>query len=178
MQSVKTMKLGTISTSGSRTSGGKHASGKLIKIRSDILFLMLVKASRRIVVLTEEDMYELCMKESLDGRVPHEIEFLHAKLPEELAKNLDAARKKASAEVSPRCLKLRGGIMAKKNQIEKSLTVYLQRLLQGEPESNDQPTVILTLTTKVWDLASLKMIPTIIDLSALLKGSIEFKNIA
>ena len=94
--------VATISTSGSRTSGGKHAAGKLFKIRSDILFLMLVKASRRIVVLTEEDMYELCMKELLDGRVPHEIEFLHAKLPEELAKNLDAARKKASAEVSPR----------------------------------------------------------------------------
>ena len=46
--------------------------------------------------------------------------------------------------------------MAKKNQIEKSLTVYLQRLLQGEHESNDQKTVILTLATKVWDSRLLK----------------------
>lgn len=35
--------VATISTSGSRTAGGKNAVGKLLKLRSDMLFLTMVK---------------------------------------------------------------------------------------------------------------------------------------
>src|ERR1022692_905424 len=48
--------VATISTSGAKTSGGKHAVGKILKLRSDMLFLTMVEAKRRIVVLTERDM--------------------------------------------------------------------------------------------------------------------------
>ena len=91
--------VATISTSGAKTSGGKHAVGKILKLRSDMLFLTMVEARRRIVVLTEGDMYEQCIKEKEGGRVPPEIEFVHAVLPVELDLRLIEARRKASVEV-------------------------------------------------------------------------------
>lgn len=36
--------VATISTSGAKTSGGKNAVGKMLKVRSDIYFLLLAKA--------------------------------------------------------------------------------------------------------------------------------------
>ena len=65
--------------------------------------------------------------------------------------------------------------MARDNLIEKSLTVYLQRLLQGEPESNEQPTVILTLVPKVWDARLINEDSVIIDLSTCLAVRSELK---
>jgi len=76
--------VATISTSGSKTSGGKNAVGKLLKLRSDMLFLTLVEAKRRMIVLTEQDMYEQCKKEVAGGRVPKEIEFACAAIPDDL----------------------------------------------------------------------------------------------
>ena len=52
-----------ISTSNAQTASGKRAVAKLIKIRADIYFLLLVNAVRRLVILTEFDMFELCKKE-------------------------------------------------------------------------------------------------------------------
>lgn len=92
--------VATISTSGSRTSGGKHAVGKILKLRSDMLFLTMVEAKRRVVVLTEADMLEQCKKEVAGGRVPPEIEFVCAAIPDDLKRKLVAAREVASREVS------------------------------------------------------------------------------
>jgi len=92
--------VATISTSGSRTAGGKHAVGKILKLRSDMLFLTMVEAKRRVIVLTEPDMYQQCKKESEGGRVPPEIEFVCAEIPEPLRARLVAARSVASDEVS------------------------------------------------------------------------------
>ena len=92
--------VATISTSGSRTSGGKHAVGKILKLRSDMLFLTLVEAKRRIIVLTERDMFLQCEKKYAGGRVPREIEFLCAQIPDALRTRLVAARFKASGEMA------------------------------------------------------------------------------
>lgn len=92
-----------ISTSGAKTDRGKHASGKLLKIRSDMFFLVLVpnvNVERRIVVLTETDMVELLKREFENGRVPKSIEFVHAEIPEKLYENLRIAKVVASKEVS------------------------------------------------------------------------------
>jgi len=94
--------IAAISTSSASTSGGKLAVGKLQKIRSDMLFLLLANAERRLVVLTERDMYELCLKEREGGRVPEEIEFAHAELPACLKDKLSKAKELASEEVRPR----------------------------------------------------------------------------
>ncbi|MGA2063740.1 MAG: hypothetical protein ABSG86_02165 [Thermoguttaceae bacterium] len=91
--------VATISTSGSKTSGGKYAVGKMLKLPSDMLFLTLVKnAQKRIIVLTEQDMCDQCNKEAAGGRVPPEIQFVCACIPDDLRARLVVARQKASSE--------------------------------------------------------------------------------
>lgn len=94
--------VATISTSSAKTSGGKLAVGKLMKLRSDMLFLLLASPKRAAVILTERDMYELCEKEKSSGRVPQNIDFYHAPLPPDLASKLKLAKQVSSDEVSPR----------------------------------------------------------------------------
>lgn len=94
--------IATISTSSSLTSGGKHGIGKMMKLRSDMLFLIMAAAERRIVILTEQDMYKKCLAEAKGGRVPPEVEFVLATIPEELRERLEKAKAKSSAEVSPK----------------------------------------------------------------------------
>jgi hypothetical protein len=90
--------VATISTSGVKTAGGKHAVGKILKLRSDMLFLTLVEAKRRVIVVTEQDMCDQLHKEAAGGRVPKEIEFVCAPIPEELRLRLITARMRASKE--------------------------------------------------------------------------------
>lgn len=96
--------VATISTSASITTGGKHGVGKMMKLRSDMLFLLMAEAKRRLVVLTEQDMYAKCLAEVDGGRVPPEIEFALAEIPDELSTRLQKARAASSKEVSPNIL--------------------------------------------------------------------------
>ncbi len=89
----------TISTSRHRTSSGRAGAGKFNKIRSDILFLTMVEARRRVVVLTEADMFRACQTQKTAGRLPTSVEFLHARVPPALAKRLRRARRTSSREV-------------------------------------------------------------------------------
>jgi hypothetical protein len=72
--------VATISTIGAKTSGLKHGVGKILKLRSAMLFLT-VDTKRRIIVVTERDMCDQCEKEFAAGRVPKEIEFICAEIP-------------------------------------------------------------------------------------------------
>jgi hypothetical protein len=90
-----------ISTSSAKTAGGRRGAGKLHKLRADMLFLLMANTQQRLIVLTEADMFELCQNEKKNGRVPREVEFLHAEIPGELAKFLREARERASYEVTP-----------------------------------------------------------------------------
>ncbi len=94
--------IASISTSGARTATGKNAVGKMLKIRSDIYFLLLVEAEHRLLIFTESDMHEQWLKEERAGRVAPGIEFVHVELPGELDQRLKESRRKASSEVSPR----------------------------------------------------------------------------
>ena len=93
--------VANISTSGSKTATGKHAVGKMLKVRSDIYFLLLARADRKLVLLTERDMYERWLSEVDSGRVPNSIEFVHVEIPEDLDLKLRASRRTASREVTP-----------------------------------------------------------------------------
>ena len=73
--------VATISTSGAKTLPGKNASGKVQKLRADMLFLTQVEAKRRIIVLTEQDMCTLCEKEFAAGRIPRETESFAQQFP-------------------------------------------------------------------------------------------------
>src|SRR5712692_4266697 len=55
--------VASISTSGSRTARGKNATGKMMKLRSDMLYLLLSEAPKKVMVLCEEDMYQRCKLE-------------------------------------------------------------------------------------------------------------------
>jgi hypothetical protein len=93
-----------VSTSGSRTSGGKLAVGKVLKIKADTLYLLSANdVQRRVLVFTDRTMLEHFEKERRSGRFPPtaEIELRFAELPNDLAARLLAARAVASAEVSP-----------------------------------------------------------------------------
>lgn len=93
--------VANISTSGSKTASGKHAVGKMLKVRSDVYFLLLANADRTLMLLTEQDMYDQWLKERENGRVPDAIEFVHVEIPDELDARLRASRSRASREVSP-----------------------------------------------------------------------------
>ena len=93
--------IAVISTSGSKTASGKHAVGKMLKVRSDLFFLLLTGAERRIALLTERDMYERWLREVENGRVPNSIDFVHVEIPNELNSKLETSRRKASREVTP-----------------------------------------------------------------------------
>ena len=94
--------VANISTSSVKIASGKHGVGKTMKIRSDMLFLLMASCARRIVVFTERDMHDWWMGEAGRGRVPNEIEFQHARLPTSMAAGLTAARSRASDEVRAR----------------------------------------------------------------------------
>jgi hypothetical protein len=47
-------------------------------------------------------MHYVCLKEKSSGRVPQQIEFVLADLPENLREKLTQARARASKEVSPK----------------------------------------------------------------------------
>src|SRR5687767_2344155 len=51
--------VASISTSCGVTSGGKHPAGKVNKLRGDVLFLTMVAADRRIIVLTDRAMHSI-----------------------------------------------------------------------------------------------------------------------
>ena len=93
--------VANISTSAEKTARGKHGTAKVQKIRSDIYFLLLSTAKTKLIVLSEPDMYAWWHEEAVRGRVPAEIGFLHAVLPDELNVILQASRRRASREVTP-----------------------------------------------------------------------------
>jgi hypothetical protein len=94
-----------ISTSSAKTARGKHGSGKIQKIRADMLLLLMAPADKRLIVLTEIDMFNFWEAEKRSGRVPVEIEFLHVELPPDILDSLVQAQSTAADEVTPLNLK-------------------------------------------------------------------------
>lgn len=92
--------VANISTSGLKTARGKHGSGKVLKVRSDIFFLLLARAPRKLMLLTESDMHDRWISEAESGRVPASIKFAHVQIPRALDLKLRASREVASREVT------------------------------------------------------------------------------
>lgn len=94
--------IASISTSKAAMSSGKPGVGKLMKIRSDMLFHVLAGQAQHYLVFTEECMLSQLEAERERGRVPPQIRFLKAELPPELKTRLHSARGDSSSEVQPR----------------------------------------------------------------------------
>ena len=71
------------------------------KIRSDFYFLLLTEVERKLVLLTEKDMYAQWEKEVEKGRVLDSVEFVRVEIPEALNRQLRDSRRTASREVTP-----------------------------------------------------------------------------
>jgi hypothetical protein len=93
--------IAVISTSSAKTRRGRSGAGKLMKIRSDVYFLLLVESAERVVVFTEKDMLDRFNREQEAGRVPREIDSYLAEIPAELRRRLEVARKASIDEVEP-----------------------------------------------------------------------------
>lgn len=94
--------VANISTSSALTARNKPGVAKIQKLRADMLFLLMVEAKTRLIILTEIDMYDRCLREKAAGRIPHQIEFVHAEIPDDLKNRLLAAKQIASQEVTPK----------------------------------------------------------------------------
>ena len=94
--------IGNISTATARTYRGQIASGKKSKLRADCLMLSLVKAQLKLMLLTEECMYDFAIHEQKNGRLPLDVQLVHVSLPHELSIRLATARNTASEEVRGR----------------------------------------------------------------------------
>jgi hypothetical protein len=90
-----------VSANAGRISNGKKARPKLHKIRSDALFLLLASVDQRLIVFTDESMYQLCDSEAKAGRFPTEVATRLAELPTQLEQALAESRSAAAREVSP-----------------------------------------------------------------------------
>jgi hypothetical protein len=91
----------SISTSKANMSSGKKGVGKLMKIRSDMLFHTLATPARHVMLFTEGCMLASVEAERERGRVPVHIELMKAELPTDLANRLIESRARSSREVTP-----------------------------------------------------------------------------
>ena len=82
-----------------RTSGRNIPSGKIKSAEAELYYLTLAPASKRLLVLTTPEFHAR-MKKRLDGARHPDIELKLIPLPPELQKQVNAVRKKASAEMS------------------------------------------------------------------------------
>lgn len=63
--------------------------------------MLLARVKRRLIVLTEKTMFDVCRREVDKGRMPREVEFYYAPAPIRLRESLLQSRRRASEEVSP-----------------------------------------------------------------------------
>lgn len=88
-----------IKSSTGKTSSGKYPSGKVAVAYKDLYFLSLVKAKRRILVLTDPDFYEIFESNS-DGKLMPGLELMLVPLPPELQRQAQLVHQAASQEMS------------------------------------------------------------------------------
>lgn len=81
----------TIATVNTSQGSGKNATTKLNKVRSDLYFLLLAPANRRLALFTDRTMFRMMALEQREGRVPRDVELLFVELPEHLEASLMAS---------------------------------------------------------------------------------------
>jgi hypothetical protein len=88
-----------IKSSSGKISGGKYPSGKVASAYQELYFLSLVKAERRILVLTNPEFYEIFQSRS-DGRLAPGLELMLVSLPPELREEAQTVQQEASQEMA------------------------------------------------------------------------------
>ncbi len=94
--------IACIVTSEAKTPSSPRGTGKMNKVRSDLYYLLLTNAKRKVVIFTEANMFDAWNKEVEAKRVPLSIEFKLVTITDEVLLNkLQETRQRASKEVTP-----------------------------------------------------------------------------
>jgi len=93
--------VASIKSASGKTAGGKNPSGKIKDSIAELYFLRLVKADRRILILTNHDFYQIFLK-NLQGKIPFDLEVVNIPLPQDIEAEVRHVQARASKEVSPR----------------------------------------------------------------------------
>ena len=96
--------VAVISTSAGFTSSGKVATAKLMKVRSNALWFLMLEGTpqKRLMIFTDQSMIDLVKDEKKKGRFPSEFQILKVTLPPGLAARVAESQRIASEEVSPK----------------------------------------------------------------------------
>jgi len=91
-----------ISTSVGETSGGNPAMAKLSKMRSDVLYLLLLPGERqRAMVFTDAAMASLLRQEKENGRIPKDIEIFVSDIPTDIRDALYKRKQMPNTALEP-----------------------------------------------------------------------------
>jgi len=82
-----------------KTTGGNLPSAKFASLYQELYFLSLVKAKKRLLIFTNQEMYGDFVKRS-KGKVADGIELVYCELPEPMRREVTTISRKASDEMS------------------------------------------------------------------------------
>jgi hypothetical protein len=80
------------------TSGGKFPTGKRDAALRDLYFLLLVKAEKKLMVLTDREFFEL-FSDRKRFKIHSSIEVVHCELPADLENIVKSIRREATDEI-------------------------------------------------------------------------------
>jgi hypothetical protein len=93
-----------VKTSRIRARGGVGA-GVIKSLYTEILFLHLVDAQTKLLVLTDADLFEYFKRVS-SGKLPRDVQVVHFPLPDSIALRLGSVHEAASIEIGKRGVRL------------------------------------------------------------------------
>lgn len=80
------------------TSGGKHPSSKRASAFEQLYFLLLARAERKLLVITDPEFFKIVQAKT-EGVLPSSIQLLHCPLSHELAELAHLVTSEASEEI-------------------------------------------------------------------------------
>lgn len=81
-----------------KTAGGNLPSAKFASLYQELYFLSLIKAKKRLLTFTNQEMYDDFVKRS-KGKVADGIELIYCQLPEPMRRRVATIGRKASDEM-------------------------------------------------------------------------------
>jgi hypothetical protein len=85
--------------------GGGVGAGAVKSAFTELYFLSLVKADRKLLILTDKGFYEL-FKRRASGKILPDIEVIYCELPKSLSDRVVEVHKTASGEIGKRATEL------------------------------------------------------------------------
>lgn len=81
-------------------SGGRHPAGNVLNCVAELYFLSMVRASKRLLVLTSPEFRQLFVGAMAD-KIANGIEVVHVPLPAEIQSRVAAVQQSGSDETQP-----------------------------------------------------------------------------